>query len=122
MNDLHVHASPAAGVSAAERHLANPGARRGPFVPVLLMGLAVLGWTVFQTIELVKDHHALEVAKLAQQAQVQQALHLRGSLSALAGDTQKAADAGDAGAALIVAQLRKRGITIHPDAPAPISP
>lgn len=123
MNDVHVPAAQPAGPSvASQRRPTKPEVQPGPFVPVLLIGLAVLAWTVFQTFELAKDRHALVGARLAQQPQVQQSLRLRASLSALASDTQKAADAGDADARLIVKQLRQHGITIHPNAPAPIGP
>lgn len=68
------------------------------FVPLLLLGLAVLGWSVFQTVQLVREHRGLSAAQIAQQTQVEQSQKLRSSLSALAADTQRLADGGDAGA------------------------
>ncbi len=93
------------------------GLRHSPFVPLLLLGLAVLGWTVFQSAQLVRDRHALDRVILAQGPQIAQARRLRTALSALASNTQKLADAGDSGAQLIVSQLKKHGITIHPAVP-----
>jgi hypothetical protein len=46
---------------------------------------------------------------------------LRASLDALAADTQRLADTGNANAALLVAELKKRGITINPN-PSPPAP
>ena len=112
-----------AGVSEMRAHTAaGSEARHSPFVPLLLMGLALLGWTAFQSAQLVRDRHALDGALAAQAPQITQAQRLRDSLSALASDTQKLADAGDAGAQLIVKQLGTRGITIHPGAASPTPP
>lgn len=87
---------------------------RSPFLPLLLMGVAVLGWMAFQTVTLMQDRRGLDRMLTAQQPQVVQSARLRAALSSLAGDTQKLADAGDPGAHLIVNQLKQRGITIHP--------
>ncbi|MGH8228676.1 MAG: hypothetical protein ACREU3_12390 [Steroidobacteraceae bacterium] len=87
--------------------------RRSPFVPLLLIGLALLGWTVFQTEELISEHHTLAQLHTAQDREVAQSQRLRASLDTLASDTQRLADQGDAGAKVIVEQLKKRGITIH---------
>jgi hypothetical protein len=116
---------------AQTAHLAQPASREAarprreeasPFLPLLLMGTALLGWLAFQSYELMKDHRGLEQAFAAQQPQVARAGRLRNSLSSLASDTQRLADTGDAGAQVIVSQLRKRGITIHPGAAAPSRP
>ena len=125
MADVHaVHA--AAAHSAAVEMRAHPttvtSARHSPFVPLLLMGLALLAWTAFETLQLTRDHLGLDGALAAQGPQIAQAQRLRDSLSALAADTQRTADAGDPGAQLIVNQLGKRGITIHPDAASPAPP
>ncbi len=91
------------------------------FVPVLLVGVALLGWAVFQTVELIGEHRVLSTAHETQQTQVERAEKLRTSLSTLAADTQKLADGGDAGAKYVVDQLHKRGITINPNAPSSVS-
>ena len=77
--------------------------------------LAALGW---QTWVLVSERSALNTAYGGQQQTVDNAGKLRGSLDALAADTQRLADAGNASAALLVAELRKRGITINAKAGA----
>lgn len=104
-------AYPAETRTAAPR--GGPGAR-GVFVPLLLVTLAVLGWALFETVALRAAHLSLVQTLQAQQPQVVQARRVSRALSALAGDTQRLAEAGDPGARLIVAQLQKRGITIHP--------
>jgi Tfp pilus assembly protein PilN len=88
------------------------------FVPVLLCAIAVVGFLLFQTIVLAIDRGALQKAHAAQQQTVDNATKLRGSLDALAADTQRLADAGNPNAGLLVAELRKRGITINPNPPA----
>jgi len=89
---------------------------RSPFLPVLLMGLALLAWMVFQTVALMQERLGLQRTLVAQQPQVAQSMRLRTALSDLASDTQKLSDAGDPGAQLIVNRLRQHGITIRPDA------
>ncbi len=88
------------------------------FVPVLLCAIAVVGFLLFQLVVLAIDRGALHKAHEAQQQAVDNATKLRGSLDALAADTQRLADAGNPNAGLLVAELRKRGITINPNPPA----
>ena len=92
------------------------------FVPLLLMGLALLGWSVFQSVALEKNDRQLRKVLAVEQPQIERAEKLRDSLSQLASDTQVLANQGDAGAELIVNQLKKRGITINPNAPPPAPP
>ncbi len=106
-----------AGGVAPEAHSGTVrAAARGVFVPLLLVTLAVLAWALFQMAALAGAHRDLVQALHAQHPQVVQARRLSHALSVLAGDTQRLADAGDPGARLIVAQLKQRGITIHPAA------
>lgn len=84
-----------------------------PFVPLLLGGLALLGWLAFQTQQLLGERQALQAAYTSQQQTVDNAGKLRGSLDALAADTQRMADGGNPNARLLVDELRKRGITIN---------
>lgn len=97
---------------------AQPAAPRGPFVPLLLGTLSLLGWLGFQTYQLMADREALQAAHQGQQQTVDNAGKLRGSLDALAADTQRMADAGNGNARLLVEELRKRGVTINPAATA----
>ncbi len=85
----------------------------GAFVPLLLCALTLLVWFVAQSVLLLGEREALQAAYASQQQTVDNAGKLRGSLDALAADTQRMADAGNSNAALLVAELRKRGITIN---------
>lgn len=91
------------------------------FVPMLLASLAVLGWFGFQATQLVKERDALQGAYASQQQTVDNSAKLRASLDAIAADTQRLADGGNANAKLLVDELRKRGITISTTA-TPIAP
>ena len=100
-------------------HGAMPAAQpHSAFVPVLLFGLAVLAVLGWQTWVLASERSALNTAHAAQQQTVDNAGKLRGSLDALAADTQRLADRGNPNAALLVTELKKRGITINPQAGA----
>ena len=98
-------------------HAALPAAQpRSAFLPVLLFGLAVLAVLGWQTWVLVSERGAMNTAHAAQQQTVDNAGKLRASLDGLAADTQRLADRGNANAALLVTELKKRGITINAQA------
>ena len=97
---------------------AKPTEPQSAFVPVLLATLALLLGLGWQCYLLVAERDSLQGAHAAQQQTVDNAGKLRTSLDALAADTQRLADAGNASAALLVTELRKRGITINPNATA----
>ena len=86
--------------------------------PVLLFGLAVLAVLGWQTWVLASERSALNTAFEGQQQTVDNAGKLRASLDGLAADTQRLADRGNPNAALLVTELKKRGITINPQAAA----
>jgi hypothetical protein len=88
-----------------------------PFIPMLLGGLALTGWFAFQTVQLAGERQQLIALRAAQDPQVDAATKLRASLDAMASATAKLADGGNMNARLLVDELRKRGITINPDAP-----
>ena len=67
---------------------------------------------------LVSERSALNTAFEGQQQTVDNAGKLRASLDGLAADTQRLADRGNANAALLVTELKERGITINPQAGA----
>jgi hypothetical protein len=111
----------AQAISPVERHLRSryqAAAERGPFVPLLLAGLALAGWFGLQGWLLFEERSTLQATHAAQQQTVDNAAKLRQSLDAIAADTQRLADAGNPNARLLVEELRKRGITINPNAPA----
>jgi len=88
------------------------------FVPVLLGGLALLVVLGYQTYVLVAERDGLNATHTGQQQTVDNAAKLRNSLDALAADTQRLADIGNPNAGLLVTELRKRGISINPQAAA----
>jgi len=110
--------------ATAQRPSAAKGTRRaeghGAFVPLLLMALTLVGAFGLQAVQRFTERQALQAAYAGQQQTVDNAGKVRASLDALAADTQRLADAGNANAALLVAELSKRGITINAAAsPAP---
>ena len=92
------------------------------FVPLLLAGLALLGWLGFQAQQLMVERQALQTAYASQQQTVDNSAKLRASLDILAADTQRLADSGNLNARALVDELKKRGVTINsantPSAPA----
>jgi hypothetical protein len=83
-----------------------------PFVPLLVFFAAAVAWSGFQFLQLELEGESLQALRGNQEAQVQQAQRVRATLDAMAVETQKLADLGNANARLIVDELRKRGITI----------
>ena len=105
-----MHATPVGSATKSQAHSA--------FVPVLFFGLAVLTVLGWQTWVLATERGALNTAYEGQQQTVNNAGKLRASLDGLAADTQRLADRGNGNAALLVTELKKRGITINPQAAA----
>ena len=91
------------------------GARGEPFsafMPLLLGGLALLGWLGFQAWQFYVERQTLQAAYASQQQTVDGAAKLRASLDTLAADTQRLADSGNPTARTLVDELKKRGVTI----------
>ena len=97
-------------------------AQRSAFVPMILGGMALLGSMAFQGYQHLGDRQTLQNAHAAQQQTVDNAGKLRASLDALAADTQRMADAGNASARLLVEELKKRGVTINTTTAAGATP
>jgi hypothetical protein len=87
-----------------------------PFIPLLLLLSALVLWVGFQTIQLLGERSALATVRANQEAPIKQSQDLRTALDALAAETAKLADQGNPNAQLLVGELRKRGITINPNA------
>jgi cell division septation protein DedD len=102
---------------AAPRRAGVAVAGPSAFVPLLLPTLALAGWLGFQTYQLVVERNQLTQVRAGQDASMEAATRLRASLDATASATARLADGGNANARAIVDELRKRGITINPDAP-----
>ena len=107
---------------------AEPGSRQerpSPWLAVTFVTLAVVAWFAFQTYQLVRERNSLQAVKAAQDPTIEQAQKLRAQLDAISSKTLELAQQGNAGAALIVEQLARRGVTINPNpatgpqAPAP---
>ena len=92
------------------------------FLPVLLLALAVTGWAAFQTTQLAIERGNLGEAIDKQDAQVEQSRQVRTRLESIATSVALLAREGNANATVMVEELRKRGITINPDGPAPQPP
>jgi hypothetical protein len=88
----------------------------GIFLPLCLFAVALVGWFGFQTVQLVNERSLLKQTHASQEAQVQQSAKLRTALDALAADTARLAEGGNANAKILVDELRKRNITINPNA------
>lgn len=95
--------------------MSTPAGTRGPFLPLLLLALAVLGWSVFQTTQLVTERGSLTAGIASQDVQVEQSKKVRERLESLATRTARVARAGNPNATLIVEELRRRGVTIKVD-------
>lgn len=95
------------------------GSRRSAFWPLLIVTVATTAWGAFQSYQLVQEQAALKTLHANQETLMQNAVKLRAQLDAIAGDTQRLANAGNANAQAIVNELRRRGITINPEAKPP---
>ncbi len=94
------------------------------FLPMLFIAAGLALWTGFQSYMLWGENRALTAVHANQEPTVQQATKVRAQLDSIAARTQLLAEKGNAGASLIVAELKKRGVTINPNAkpPAPAAP
>ena len=98
-------------------------ALRSPFIPALLLALAVIGWTTYQTFQLVTGRTNLTAGIAAQAPQMEQSQKVRAALESIATRTANLARTGNANATVIVEELRKRGISINSDSqPQPAAP
>jgi len=86
---------------------------------VTLLTIALLTWLGFQTFQIARERGALQRVKASQEAPLQQAGKVRAQLDSIARRTLELAQQGHAGAAGIVEELAKRGLTINPNAPSP---
>lgn len=87
-------------------------------IPLGLIMFGLVLWTSFQTYMLVIESKMLKTVHANQENTVQQAVKLRNQLDSIAANTQVLADKGNTGAKTIVEELKKRGVTINPNAKA----
>jgi len=97
-------------------------AGHGVFIPLLLITLASLGWTVFQTTELIRERNNLNQSHEDQVTPLAQSQKVRVAADSLAAKMQTLADQGDANAQLVINELHQRGITINTKASTPTPP
>ena len=90
---------------------------RSAFIPLLILALAVAGWGAFQLTQLLRERDSLDVARTNQERPMENSKKLRDQLDGIARETQLLANKGNAGAKLIVDELKKRGITISTEPP-----
>lgn len=100
-----------------------PERSRDPWLAVALITITVVASLAFQTVHLVRERDALQTVRAAQEPTIEQAQKLRAQLDSIARSTLKLAEQGNSGAALIVEELARRGVTIVPSpSPTPASP
>jgi uncharacterized membrane protein len=98
------------------RHESGSGrqAEKSAFPALLIALLALIGWFSFQAIQLFEERNALADSHQAQEQQMQNASKMRASLDAMASETARLAQQGNASARTLIDELRKRGVTINP--------
>ena len=106
-----------APIQSEEKPLTKIGARdiRTPFVPLVMLSLALLLWSGFQTVQLFSERGNLYTIRANQETPEQNSRKLRAALDTLAAGTVKLAEQGNTNAQIIVVELQKRGITINPN-------
>ena len=98
-------------------HSQSEEGRRSYFIPVLLIAIALVVWTGFQTTQLLRERKYLRVVLTSQSPTVEQSQKLRAQLDSIAKETLQLANQGNSNAKIIVEELRKRGVTINPSNP-----
>jgi hypothetical protein len=97
--------------------------RPSPWLAVTLITLAMVAWFAFQTYQLEREWGALQSVRAAQEPTIEQAKKLRLQLDVISQKTLELAQKGNSGAAQIVEELARRGMTINPNPPpAPTAP
>ena len=98
-------------------------ARSDPWTAVALLTIAVVAWLSFQTVQQIRERSALQNVRTAQEAALERAQKIRAQFDTITKKTLELAQQGNAGAALIVEELARRGVTITPSSSAgPLPP
>ncbi len=114
----NVTATPGAMPTATPEPTVTPQDTRSPVVALALIVFSFFVWTGFQTLQLIQEKQNLKTLRAAQETPMQNSLKVRNQLDAIAAETAKLADRGNPNARLLVEELRKRGVTINPNAQA----
>ena len=94
-------------------------AGRSVFVPVLLIALTLMVMAIFQTSQLLRDRQRLDTLHTGQEKLLSDARNVRQQFDSLAQGTARLAARGNQNAALLIAELKKIGVTVSlPDSPA----
>lgn len=101
-------------MSTDTRSLSTPGGLKSPFLPLLLVTIAWLAWSAFQTDLLVTEHRGLLQLHTLQQSQLEQVRKIETSYLALVTATESLAAQGNANAKLVIDQLKARGVHLPP--------
>ena len=80
-----------------------------------LVVFSFCAWTIFQTVQFVRERNHLSQLKTEQETPFQEATKVRTQIEAITADTVKVAAAGNANAQRIVAELKRRGFKIGAD-------
>lgn len=98
-------------------------ARSDTWTAVALLTIAVVAWLSFQTVQQIRERTALQNVRTAQEAAIERAQRIRAQFDTITKKTLELAQQGNAGAALIVDELARRGVTITPSSSAgPLPP
>jgi len=89
------------------------------FYPLLLVAATLLLMTVFQASQLFRERTELTRIAFNQEKPMQESRKVRAQFDAIATQTAKLAAQGNRNAGLVVAQLKKRGISIDPPSQMP---
>jgi hypothetical protein len=81
-------------------------------LPLILVIVSLFVLIAFETGQAIHDRGALTALLEAQQPSIEQAVKLRQQLQALAAKTAELAAAGDAGAKMVVDQMKAQGVTL----------
>jgi hypothetical protein len=94
-----------------------------PWKAVALLTVAFVAWLSFQTVQQFRERSTLRTVRTAQEAAIERAQRVRTQFEAITKKTSELAQQGNAGAALIVEELARRGVTITPSSSAgPLPP
>jgi hypothetical protein len=88
-----------------------------PWRAVALLTVAFVAWLSFQAIQHIRERSTLQAMRAAQEATIGQAPRIRGQFESITKGTLELAQQGNAGAALIVEELARRGVTINRSSP-----
>ncbi len=105
--------------SARRSELSDEPDTLSAFLPLMILGLVLLVWFGFQAVQLRAERDIIRDALTTQDKQIEDSRKLRDSFFAIAHGAEVLADGGNANARLVVDGLKKRGITVTPNPPAP---